>query len=170
MGRKCCVTNCNGNYDKDTKVATFRLPQDAAEKERWIKAIPRDKIPDSNVSYWTKNYATSKYRGKDRPIDPPSIFKCFKPSLVPIPPAFPRQTKRTHAEERNILPDEIEIFNEKDKITSVLSLKQNIKLQKFIVDAMINICENDIFIQSKEFLPNTCVNIYMLSIKNSFKI
>jgi len=119
--------------------------------------------------HWPKNYVTSRYRGKDRPIDPPSIFDCVKPSLVPTPPPFPRQTKRTHAEERNILPDEIKIFNEKDKITSFLSLKQNIKLQKFTVDAMINICENDIFIQSKEFLPNTCVNIYMLSIKNSFK-
>ena len=90
MGRKCCVTNCNGNYDKDTKVATFRLPQDAAEKERWIKAIPRDNIPDSNNTvvcerYWPKNYATSKYRGKDRPIDPPSIIDCVKPSLVLTP-------------------------------------------------------------------------------------
>ena len=28
MGRKCCVMNCNGNYDAENKESTFRLPAD----------------------------------------------------------------------------------------------------------------------------------------------
>ena len=27
MGRKCCVTNCNGNYDNDSKKKVFCLPK-----------------------------------------------------------------------------------------------------------------------------------------------
>ena len=27
MGRKCCVTNCNGNYDNYSKETVFRLPK-----------------------------------------------------------------------------------------------------------------------------------------------
>ena len=47
MGRKCCVTNCNGNYDVSNKEKTFRLPHDDAEHKRWLAIIPRDNIPDS---------------------------------------------------------------------------------------------------------------------------
>ena len=32
MGRKCCVTNCNGNYDNDLKEKVFRLPKNKKEK------------------------------------------------------------------------------------------------------------------------------------------
>ena len=27
MGRKCCVENCNGNYDSAKKMRVFRLPK-----------------------------------------------------------------------------------------------------------------------------------------------
>ena len=47
MGRKCCVTNCNGNYDSTSKEKTFRLPKDQDEREKWLKVIPRHNIPDS---------------------------------------------------------------------------------------------------------------------------
>ena len=48
MPRKCCATGCNSNYNsvKD-KTTTFRLPRDPEERQRWIKAIPRENIPDS---------------------------------------------------------------------------------------------------------------------------
>ena len=34
MGRKCCVTNCNGNHDSTSKEKTFRLPKDKDEREK----------------------------------------------------------------------------------------------------------------------------------------
>ena len=40
MPNKCCVYDCNGNYNKASK--EFRLPSDPAERERWIKMIPRE--------------------------------------------------------------------------------------------------------------------------------
>ena len=46
MTRKCCVTNCEGNYDANNKVKTFRLPRKPEERQRWISLIPRDNIPD----------------------------------------------------------------------------------------------------------------------------
>ena len=50
MARKCCVTNCDGNYDKDKKEKTFRLPRKQEERERWLAVIPRDNILDKNWS------------------------------------------------------------------------------------------------------------------------
>ena len=79
MGRKCCVMNCNGNYDADNKKSTFRLPADEGERARWLASIPRDNIPDSKNTvvcecHWPSNYAAVTIRGKKRPADPPSIF------------------------------------------------------------------------------------------------
>ena len=50
MGKKCCVTGCKGNYasqGESGKVRVFRLPSDPVERERWVRTIPRDNIPDS---------------------------------------------------------------------------------------------------------------------------
>ena len=47
MIRKCCVTNCNGNCNAESKVETFRLLRNPEEKERWITITPRDIIVDS---------------------------------------------------------------------------------------------------------------------------
>ena len=47
MPNKCCVYDCNGNYNKASKEKVFRLPRDPTERERWIKMIPRDNIPDN---------------------------------------------------------------------------------------------------------------------------
>ena len=32
MGRKCCVTNCHGNYDNDSKEKDFRLSKSKKKK------------------------------------------------------------------------------------------------------------------------------------------
>ena len=45
MGRKCCVANCKGNYDKQTKVKVHILPRSL--DERWLTIIPRDDTPDT---------------------------------------------------------------------------------------------------------------------------
>ena len=48
MVRRCCVTNCNGNYNHQNRVKTFRLPRNIEELKRWIAIIPGDNIPDTN--------------------------------------------------------------------------------------------------------------------------
>ena len=47
MPNRCCVYDCNGNYNKASKEKVFRLPRDPTERERWIKMIPRDNIPEN---------------------------------------------------------------------------------------------------------------------------
>ena len=43
MVLKCCVTACKSNYASEKeKVPVYRLPFDPEERQRWIKAIPRD--------------------------------------------------------------------------------------------------------------------------------
>ena len=94
MVRKCCVTGCKSNYlSEKEKVTVYRLPSDSEERQRWIKAIPRDSIPDNpnNVvclKHFPPDFPVLKKRGKSRPIDPPSVFGNIPKSLIPtlLPP------------------------------------------------------------------------------------
>ena len=79
MFLKCCIT-------------VYRLPSDPEEQQRWIKALPRDNIPDTvNTVVCAKRFSSVfSYQkgkgGKMRPIELPSIFqdvfKSFLPSSV----------------------------------------------------------------------------------------
>ena len=85
MGRKCYVMNCDGNYDKDKKEKTFRLPRKQEERERWLAVIPRDNIPDKKHTvvcerHWPLGYPTVRDYGKERPLNPPSVFTCVNQS------------------------------------------------------------------------------------------
>ena len=84
MGRKCCVTNCDGNYDKDKKEKTFRLPRKQEERERWLAGYtkPRDNVPDKKYTivcerHWPLGYPTVRDYGKESPHNPPSVFTCI---------------------------------------------------------------------------------------------
>ena len=82
MGRKCCVTNCNGNHDNDSKEKVFRLPKNKEQRKKWLKIISRDNTPDSKNTVvcerdWPKGYETVQCYGKLRPQHPPSVFTCI---------------------------------------------------------------------------------------------
>ena len=62
MGRKCCVMNCNCNYDSKNKEKTFRLPVDVSKKARWLSAIPRGNIPDSKHTVICEEHWPADYR------------------------------------------------------------------------------------------------------------
>ena len=81
------------------------------ENERWRKAIPRDNIPDT-----PSNYEYTVYRGKRRPVHPPSIYSDVPPSMIPTPPPKPRPTTIACLSTRNILPDQQSKFHEVDVI------------------------------------------------------
>ena len=40
MGRKCCVANCKGNYNKQAKVKIYRLSRNLEERKRWLVIVP----------------------------------------------------------------------------------------------------------------------------------
>ena len=88
MGRKCCVTECTSNYNRNDKISVFRLPKDPDERKRWIQCIPRDNIPDNSntvvcVKHFPEGYECIKVNGKYRPKNPPSIFPNIPSSMVP---------------------------------------------------------------------------------------
>ena len=131
MGRKCCVMNCNGNYDADNKESTFRLPADEGERARWLASIPRDNIPDSKNTvvcerHWPSNYAAVTIRGKKRPADPPSIFNCVKRSQWPTAPPPPRQTRKALSVTRRIDIDQQKVLDKVDIIKEFAEIKEKI--------------------------------------------
>ena len=56
MVNKCCVFNCNGNYNEENKEKVFRLPTEETERNGWLTAIPRDNIPDSKDAVVCKRH------------------------------------------------------------------------------------------------------------------
>ena len=85
MGRKCFFTGCKSNYDPTDKISVFRLPKDKDERERWMKAIPRDNIdldldlPDSAntvvcIQHFPDGFETVSVKGRLRPKTLSSIF------------------------------------------------------------------------------------------------
>ena len=42
MPRKCAAFNCRGNYRGEPYTKVVNFPQDLAEREIWIKAMPND--------------------------------------------------------------------------------------------------------------------------------
>ena len=156
MGKKCCVTGCEGNYNNGTKASVYRFPQNPAEKERWRKSIPRDNIPthpDTVVcaAHWPRNFEYIVVRKKIRPKNPPSKFDEVKPSMIPTPPPKPRTTKKAHASNRNILPDELASFVESDKLDFPQLQALSINQDRFKGIVMSYIIEDVVHLQSELF-------------------
>lgn len=45
---KCCVLSVNWNYKNQSKGRVFCLPSDKEEREKQMKIIPRNIIPDTS--------------------------------------------------------------------------------------------------------------------------
>ena len=174
MTRKCCVKGCNGNDGKpENKEPVFRLPKDPEEKQRWINSIPRDNIPDTAHTvvcerHWDPGYETIYKNGVKRPKYEPNVSSCVKQSLIPTKQPSARTTKRTSSEVRNIIPDELEEFILRDKITNFEVLCRKL-------------CDNDIpfpfqvvkysigdvmIIQSTSFKGNSAIPSFLLKVKH----
>ena len=125
MGRKCCVTGCKSNYYPTDKVSVFRLPKYKAERERWMKAIPRDNIPDSTntvicIKHFPDGFETVSVKGRLRPKNPPSIFSNLPKSLVPTPVPLARTTFRSSSLVRSVESDQLEEYSQKGKLMFLL--------------------------------------------------
>ncbi|XP_012555511.2 THAP domain-containing protein 2-like [Hydra vulgaris] len=172
MPRKCCVTGCNSNYDsvKD-KTTTFRLPRDPVERLRWIKAIPRENIPDKHdtvvcAKHFPPNFQVIKVKGRERPRDPPSVFEQIPKSLVPTPPPEKRTTTKSKSSVRSIKEDELSKFEELYKINSFENFCNSLSLEKLNDSVVYYNCLNSCCIQSKEHENNTGINKFCLIVFN----
>ena len=173
MGRKCCVTGCRGNYDRENKVQVFRFPNDEDEKKRWLKVIPRDNIPDHPNTvvcerHFPSGYATVNFKGKARPKDPPSVFDNLPSSLLPSPAPKPRTTKKVFASVRTIQNDELAQFLEKDKIKNFDNLVSNIDNHDFVSAVIRYNSNNQLFIQSADIFTG-CIPVFLIKIFENLK-
>ena len=134
MPRKCCVFDCNTNYDSKRntqKLSVYRLPSDENEREAWIRAVPNANLTVSKNTvicelHWPDNFEIVKVRGgKLRPKNPPSIWpSSIPPSQIPTTSAPKRTTLRTSNSLRNLQSDELGEFLAKDQVT-YSTLKKN---------------------------------------------
>ena len=101
MALKCCVRNCESNYNPKTgnKTATvpkkkyvpvYKLPSEElqpGERAKWVSVIPREsnhlefsKYAAVCKNHWPEDAPFVLFRGKLRPSVPPSIFTNIPPT------------------------------------------------------------------------------------------
>ena len=174
MPKYCCVTNCNGSNGKGFNV--YRFPKDKDERERWKNTIPRDNIPDHPDTvvcsqHWPADTPMIKFYGKLRPKNPPSIFPGIPKSMIPTPPPDQRKTttQKTLPSNRNIIPDEIDLFMAKDVI-GFGELKEKFVDNDFNFDTRFQIIsyvmDDTIVIQSKQLQKPSCIPTFLLQIRS----
>ena len=101
--------------------------------------------------HWPNGYETVIHYGKQRPLNPPSLFSCAKPSLLPAAVPPPRES----AEVRSRSDDELDAFNQKDKICSFESLQSQISNYAFGFSLIINNTDEATLLQSEDQLEQT---------------
>ena len=144
MGRTCCVYDCNTNYKSEVKrrkveaedVHVYRLPNPKKfpkQHDDWVSVLTKINanlnITNDTVvcsKHWPPNKPTFTHYGKERPVDPPSVFDKIPASIVSPPPPPNRRTFRSSCHERNRQPDQLPVFEEIDRydfqqLKSVLS-------------------------------------------------
>ena len=117
MATKYLIPACTSNYvppkgnsmKAKHYVRVFRFPKKPADMKVWIRALPyRDLNVNSNsvicVKHWPENYPTVKLRGKERPLNSPSVWPGVPESCIPTPAPPPRPTQRKSFTVRSMQP------------------------------------------------------------------
>ena len=171
MPRKCCVPKCNTNYQTGAPGKVFRFPDKEEEKEKWIRAIPRKRESFSVKSHtvvcekhWPQGYDTYKHYGKDRPIDPPSVFPDIPESCLRSQTKR-RTTRKALSVNRSIIPDEIDIFTQSDTLTYDKIVEKTKSIDDLI--AFEEIGKESIIIQSTSI--ENGIPAFILHVKKSLK-
>ena len=173
MPRKCCVTRCSSNYDSTKeKITTYRLPKDPEERQRWIKAIPRDNIPDKSdtvvcARHFPPDFPVIKVKGRERPQDPPSIFEGIPKSLLPTPPPPKRRTLKAESSVRSVKEDELLKFTELDRIDSFENFCELISQERIGDGVIYYTSGNSCYIQSKELENKSGITKFCLQVLNN---
>lgn len=133
MGLKCCVPNCDSNYDKNVKksgkyVSVYSFPRVEEERNKWKKVIPRSNLVITDHTrvcrlHWPENADFVKVRGGMlRPKNPPSLFPNIPKSCLPQPSPKERTTTKSLTSVRNVQEDELEKFMNEDKLNNYSQL------------------------------------------------
>ena len=164
MGRRCCVTGYKSGYETSDKICMYHLPKDSEERERWLKSIPRDNIPQSKdivlcEKHWPINFEKVLVYGKYRPAVPPTVFNCIPKSLVPTTISKKRVTQRAISSKRNLTVDELDEFTKTDFVA------------KFDVEALLKKVNSTLFrSQVISFVSNSSIVIQSSNIKSGIPL
>ena len=153
----------------------YSVYQEIKRKEKGgKKTIPRDNIPDTSNTvcerHFPLNYETVTVFGRKRPRDPPSIFTCVKPSLLPTVPPSPRPSyDKVSSSTRSIMEDELKFFLEKDRINSFETLCEKVSKDKAMILDVENIVtyvinNSYLIFQSTDIFERTAIPYYTLKI------
>ena len=174
MGRKCCVTGCRSGYESRDKICMYRLPKDSEERERWLKSIPCDNIPQSKdivvcEKHWPINFEKMLVYGKYRPAVPPTVFNCIPKSLVPTTISKKRVTQRAISSKRNLAVDELDEFTKTDLVAKfdVEVLLRKINSTLFHSQVTLFVSDSSIVIQSSNIKSG--IPLFSLNWHSNFK-
>jgi hypothetical protein len=175
------LATCKTNYRSEVKtraddenVSVYRFPHATrfpGERERWIEVaskITKDlKVNDNTVicsRHWPANAPMFSFYGKDRPVNPPSIFENVPASIVPAQPPPSRTTVRTSCHHRNRQEDEMTEFLKKDRFTFE-SLKDTLasNSKQFSLPSQNLLYDNSVTLLSNEFFEG--IPYYMIKIE-----
>ena len=169
MVKRCCVYGCVRK--KDDPVSVYRFPSKSdGERERWIQAIPmsmrKGKITDESVvcsRHWPEGTVMTKHFGKNRPVNPPTLFNGIENVLPPL-----RTTVKSLAEARRPLPISFNVQNSMLKEADSVTFQQ---LQTSLIEekkslpayTTVFMMAGILFVQSMEFIcgiPKFLIKIY----------
>ena len=181
MGKTCCVYGCKTNYkterrsrDEEQNMSVYRFPSEKKnnkERQRWIDVVKKInanlQVGDETVicdRHWPLNCAKKLHYGRERPVDPPSVFPDIPASIIPQLPSLPRTTTRTSCHERNTQDDELYAFSQLDMFTFE-GMKEELinKSRKFLISFHTFEYDDCLCLQSKSLsdgIPVFLIKIY----------
>ena len=194
MPYTCCLPTCKSNYltsiKREGTVSVYRFPEDKVERDRWLSVVTRPDLRAIFEKYETEDKKTRKKpaifvcrkhwpqetaffncRGKERPIDPPSVFtpdgdsdsdsSCTQQAETVV-----RITKRALPSIRSVQPDELVSFLQQDVITFE-EIQKKVHPMENLVSYKVN--EDTICVQCLEFIHGIPKYLLFLNRDLSFK-
>ena len=176
---KGCKSNYLTAIKTEGSITVYAFPELKVDRDRWLSAVKRDDISEAFSKFeekefemkdgklkekrkkkphyfvcrkhWPTEMETFECRGKQKPIDPPSIFPSANSALVPCPPPVEskRPSKRALSSVRSVQPDQLGTFLANDHLMfdEILKKVNSHELVAFEID------RDTIGVQPRVFAP-----------------
>ena len=132
MTNKCCVKDCKTGFKNGPKGSVFNFPKDKYLRSKWIKFVNRKDFTISSKTKLCIFHFEEKFI-KQNDNRPRLIWK-----FHPIPSIYPKTIQDSLKSQpnppwkepkiRNVCPDQLSKFTEKDKVSSIQEVYSKVKL------------------------------------------
>ena len=110
----------------------FGLPKNEEERNRWLAAISSS----SSTEYANNTRQQILIRTFTERNALPTLFECLSKSLWPTAALLPRKTGKTNSSHMNTLANQIDEFNNIDKISSLSDIKLNLEAKNTLFECL----------------------------------